>query len=165
LCEYNTPAKETIYLPETLLVTGKEFRIFFNDYNRFLSGLTSDQLLVLSEYVTSKHYEETNGNSSGRVKTPNCNCTPGTNQCSADGFFNDCCVCCGQNMAACGVTVGIASCRCSEEEENERISDHAYSDVTFYPREFYAFLAYADENRIKVEIIRRSLIDLVSSSK
>lgn len=168
-CRQDAVIEETKVLPEELLVKRSAFNIFFSDLTNFSESLTSEQRTLLEKYVATKNSRP----SAKEPPPPVCNCLPGQSSCSAEGTFNSCCICCPSGRAtACGVTVGVASCKCEDPPParvggNSEVGPTDVEDIDLIkinPRGINDMLNFASQNEIDVSKIKQSLELLVNSS-
>ncbi len=164
-CQSNIE-EEVRDLPETLLVKGSDFKVFFRDFEKFATSLNTTETSLLDSYVKSVELKWGIEKSAERSSdSSSCGCQQGSNTCNASGAFSSCCICCNQRAAVCGSYFGISSCRCEDEEESgDGRLESSYSDVLIYPIELDKFLNYANSNNINVINIRNSFLNLVKNS-
>ncbi len=139
-CENDAFKTEDIVIPEVTMVKASLYEQFYNDYLYYIEKLNNNEKNSVNDFVNSRQ-------ESARKLTVNCSCSEGQSSCSAAGWFSECCICCGAGLGAtCGVTGGVASCRCEDRNPQPRIHGNTPEYVTIYPKRWTEFATIARKN-------------------
>lgn len=137
---------------EVVEVSGEYMAELMTAYKTFVENLSEEEREQLNTYVNSKTAQSVPSN--GRVgDDAECRCLATQVSCSAEGLYGQCCLCWDPKtqVGACGVYLGIATCRL-EERPNKTPGDGVPTpkspNIRIYPKEIGGLVDYIDRNRL-----------------
>src|SRR5690606_20742132 len=137
---------------EVVEVSGEYMDGLMTAYKTFVENLSAEEKAQLASYVDS----QTQRGTTSYARTSNdaeCRCLSTQASCSAEGIYGDCCLCWDPKTqaGACGVYLGIATCRLEERPvktpEKETPSPKS-PNIRIYPKQIGGLVDYIETNRL-----------------
>lgn len=137
---------------EVVEVSGEYMDGLMTAYKTFVENLPEADREQLNSYVNSQ--TERNPPSNGRVgNDAECRCLSTQVSCSAEGLYGECCLCWDPKtqVGACGVYLGIATCRLEErptKTPEQGTPAPKSPTMRIYPKQIGGLVDYIERNQL-----------------